>query len=503
MCLRASHGDNVIGVGTASDLTPHPGSHPRSSVHPQTTVVAEPSEGRKHKPERWLSWRRRPSTTRDDAVMAATPSPWTLFTAPGAAVDADLVRAFVSEQAQTRLFLESRIVEFKSRRAGDNIPRAVAALANTDGGLILLGVDETNPDFDTSPGVPAGDLLAVASSCRQVLDPAYVPELIPVPLPHGDKIILVIRVDPAGAGAPIVKNGQVVVRAPGETVAASRDQIAELFRMSRGAAGPGATMSIGSRFTPSWHERVPGELGAAFQVRAASGCWLRHTASEAFTMSTDVRRELLTSFLESPVSQLGAWVDDRHRFNRVPVTDVERSSTIYHAAITYQGHDQLHQHDLRVVRDGGLVSFYVDVRFRLTPIMEPEAPPARIGRVELAGAILGAMECVAGALPDAVARAALDAPLRQDDVHVWVRADPHGLHASLDRGPWAAAASDTPASWGFTVPAADVLDSSEAVLTRQLTSLYLDLGMDNEDEVARQDVHDGRSMCEHARRPLR
>ncbi|MFJ2833533.1 helix-turn-helix domain-containing protein [Streptomyces sp. NPDC087263] len=101
---------------------------------------------------------------------------------------------------------ESLTLEYKESYAS-KIPDSVAAMANSYGGLILVGVTERNVD-DRITGVPEPTIVQVVNGCHQKLEPPWVPEIIPVPLPGTDGLmVLVIRVDPAKAPRPLLIQG--------------------------------------------------------------------------------------------------------------------------------------------------------------------------------------------------------------------------------------------------------------------------------------------------------
>jgi hypothetical protein len=65
-----------------------------------------------------------------------------LYTAPASGVTYELVRQFVLDAEVQNLFSESLTFEAKEKRAGTNVAEAVAALGNTDGGIVLVGVKD-------------------------------------------------------------------------------------------------------------------------------------------------------------------------------------------------------------------------------------------------------------------------------------------------------------------------------------------------------------------------
>ncbi|WP_331726591.1 ATP-binding protein [Streptomyces uncialis] len=140
---------------------------------------------------------------------------------------------------------ESLTLEYKEHFAS-KIPDSVAAMANSYGGLILVGVTERNVD-DRITGVPEPTIVQIVNACHQKLEPPWIPESIPVPLPETDGLmVLVLRVDPGKAPRPLLVHGAAPVRLHG------RNAVADLSRLTRliTEAAPQAT-NFGLRLPPA------------------------------------------------------------------------------------------------------------------------------------------------------------------------------------------------------------------------------------------------------------
>jgi hypothetical protein len=76
-----------------------------------------------------------------------------LHNRPAAGVDFDLVRQFVIDADAANLFTESLTFEAKERRHENNVAEAVAALSNTDGGVVLVYPTTTGSSsfFESTP----------------------------------------------------------------------------------------------------------------------------------------------------------------------------------------------------------------------------------------------------------------------------------------------------------------------------------------------------------------
>jgi hypothetical protein len=148
----------------------------------------------------------------------------------------------------TNLFAESLTFEVKEKLNKGNIADAVAALSNSDGGVVLVGVkDKDTTGEDRIVGVPKSEHDAVASNLHALI-PEAMPEIIPVAIPGGDRLVLVLRVDADAVPHPVTVSGKVLFRIPGHSVPTDRRRILDLA--ARDQAAPGtehAKMDVGRR----------------------------------------------------------------------------------------------------------------------------------------------------------------------------------------------------------------------------------------------------------------
>ena len=81
------------------------------------------------------------------------------------------------------------------------------------------------------------------NQCREILQPIFYPEVVPVPGDEPGKAILVVRVEAQPLLQPVLCQGAAFVRVPGSTVKANRDQVIALVRrhISGGSPAPGAS----------------------------------------------------------------------------------------------------------------------------------------------------------------------------------------------------------------------------------------------------------------------
>jgi hypothetical protein len=147
-----------------------------------------------------------------------------LFEAPATDVTLDMVQDFVDLKIR-----EGLTVEYK--RAGDKPIEAVAALANTYGGLLLVGVAEGERGVPSEIlGAPMGEKEKLINQMATRFDPPWTPEVIEVPCGEaGDKVVLVVRIDRATVPRPVVLDGAIFVRLDARNAKANRQMMRMLL----------------------------------------------------------------------------------------------------------------------------------------------------------------------------------------------------------------------------------------------------------------------------------
>lgn len=161
---------------------------------------------------------------------------------------------------------EPLTVDFKEK-AGPRLAECVASMANAYGGLVLVGITDSDR---TIIGVKTETLAHVADMLATRLDPAdWLPEMFEVPL--GDdqpgKYVLVIRIRPELAPRPVMvqRTGPggdgifwIPVRIPGGTRQATRAEMAALFADQTAArTGRGGSWDIDAPQVPSGPDGTP------------------------------------------------------------------------------------------------------------------------------------------------------------------------------------------------------------------------------------------------------
>ncbi len=135
-------------------------------------------------------------------------------------------------QIVTQNDLERGRIEYK--RQLDNGRRtleAITALANTFGGVVLVGVDETRQGADRLTGVPAAERARLVSLCWSQLTPPFNPEIIPISLGHDDLYVLAVVVNTDYIRRPIMLNqgNRILIRLEGENEAPDWYRLRDLF----------------------------------------------------------------------------------------------------------------------------------------------------------------------------------------------------------------------------------------------------------------------------------
>ncbi|MFE2969331.1 helix-turn-helix domain-containing protein [Streptomyces sp. NPDC059340] len=121
-------------------------------------------------------------------------------------------------------------MEFK-REYSSSLLKSIAAMANTYGGMILVGVNDRAADGeDRVVGVDAQSALdQIVSGCYEKFDPPWEPKFIPVPLDDGSgRSVIVIKIDPNAAPRPLLMDMKAPIRLSGRNASADRDRLLTL-----------------------------------------------------------------------------------------------------------------------------------------------------------------------------------------------------------------------------------------------------------------------------------
>ncbi|MGW7359975.1 AlbA family DNA-binding domain-containing protein [Streptomyces sp. NPDC054802] len=151
-----------------------------------------------------------------------------LFAAPAADLTIERIRALAARPDQ----VESLTLEFK-REYSKSLVTTIAAMANTYGGMILVGIsDKVEPGTERVVGVDAQNTIdKIASACREKFDPPWEPTFIPVPFDDGTGLsVVAIRVDANVAPRPLLIDLKAPIRLSGQNSTADRDRLIKLAR---------------------------------------------------------------------------------------------------------------------------------------------------------------------------------------------------------------------------------------------------------------------------------
>ncbi|MFI1607625.1 helix-turn-helix domain-containing protein [Streptomyces griseofuscus] len=151
-----------------------------------------------------------------------------LFAASAADLTIERIRALAARPDQ----VESLTLEFK-REYSKSLVTTIAAMANTYGGMILVGIsDKAEPGTERVVGVDAQETIdKIASGCREKFDPPWEPTFIPVPFDDGTgRSVVVVRVDANVAPRPLLIDLKAPIRLSGQNSTADRDRLLQLAR---------------------------------------------------------------------------------------------------------------------------------------------------------------------------------------------------------------------------------------------------------------------------------
>ncbi|MFF1405119.1 helix-turn-helix domain-containing protein [Streptomyces sp. NPDC058294] len=151
-----------------------------------------------------------------------------LFAASAADLTIERIRVLAARPDQ----VESLTLEFK-REYSKSLVTTIAAMANTYGGMILVGIsDKAEPGTERVVGVDAQETIdKIASGCREKFDPPWEPTFIPVPFDDGTgRSVVIVRVDANAAPRPLLIDLKAHIRLSGQNSTADRDRLLQLAR---------------------------------------------------------------------------------------------------------------------------------------------------------------------------------------------------------------------------------------------------------------------------------
>ncbi|WP_331750100.1 ATP-binding protein (plasmid) [Streptomyces longwoodensis] len=151
-----------------------------------------------------------------------------LFAASARDLTIERIRALAARPDE----VESLTLEYKSEYSS-SLVTTIAAMANTYGGMILVGVnDKVEPGVERVVGVDAQSTIdQIVSGCSTILDPPWEPAFFNVPFGDGSgRSVVVVRVDANVAPRPVMIKLKAPIRLSGRNATADRARLLQLAR---------------------------------------------------------------------------------------------------------------------------------------------------------------------------------------------------------------------------------------------------------------------------------
>lgn len=237
-------------------------------------------------------------------MLWAMTTPASLFAASAADVTfgLDRVRQLMGQNLPEGLTLEYKEAYDRS------FVKTVAAMANSYGGIILVGVRD-GAGVDRLVGVDEEAVVQIINACHDSLEPPWEPEVVAVPLGGGSKkSILVVKIDPARAPRPILLGGTAPIRLQGRNAIADRSRLATLF--TERASGTVGTRQVLQQ--PTLPTKSDGSADADLILR--SGYWLPVSETAGWRPLPESEVDKLRNALNRSAigRMLGSWAARLH-----------------------------------------------------------------------------------------------------------------------------------------------------------------------------------------------
>ena len=230
-------------------------------------------------------------------------------TIPASPGDWDLARL---QQLVVQNDLERARIEYKRDLSSrDRVLEAIAALANTFGGVVLIGVDEDKQGTERLTGVDASERDKLARMCWDTLVPPYSPEIIPIRLDPADRYVLAVLADPGYARRPVMlsQSKKVPVRIEGHNVPADWYRLRDLFAEEQ-AGDPRPALPPSGNFVPTPGTAHP-DLGLRARLLLTGPRGRRSHISEpartAILATLNSKGDPLTGTASALVALMHAW----------------------------------------------------------------------------------------------------------------------------------------------------------------------------------------------------
>jgi hypothetical protein len=228
---------------------------------------------------------------------------------------------------------ESLTLEYKERFTS-RIVESIAAMANSYGGLILVGVTDKNGP-DRLVGVPETTITQIVNACHEKLEPPWQPEIIPVPFSgDGGTLVLVVRVDADRAPRPILIDGAAYIRLHGRNAKADRGRLAQLFAELT-APAISSSWPIQAPMLPSHTDGSPRvdfmlRSGLVMSVESAAS-WRPLSESAVDELTNTLNKSALASVL---FAWLGSFrIQNLNSFHRSGLNRARRARLVWQAVV--------------------------------------------------------------------------------------------------------------------------------------------------------------------------
>ena len=214
-----------------------------------------------------------------------------IFTDPLESICFDDVEAWASQSPPPT---ESERLDFK-QDFGKSVTESIVAMANHDGGVIVIGAEETSARPDQPKAIrwpPVGVRLETwhdrfTEACYQQIQPAYRPEARALTIPETDRGIILVRVQPESAPRPLFHYQKGVLWRIGDH---NRPANLEILRRLFQEDGT-ASESVWSHF-----DALRSHIGAA----SVGGSWVGAVAGfpwSASAFDSAAKRQLMNALL--------------------------------------------------------------------------------------------------------------------------------------------------------------------------------------------------------------